>query len=815
MAWPVVADSFTQHIEDECKPLSRPPLISRTYSMVERLVERLEVEKPSSDGAGRVEVTLRRDLGLLEVLMIGIGPNIGSSIFVLIGIAVGISGPALIVAFILNFFVTLLTAMAYAELASAFPETGGGYLWIQEGLFPPLGFLGGWMSWVGHCIACAVYALGFGVGVAALFNQYNINFFGLAPDMIGKLFAVLITIGFIYLNYRGVKGAGRSEIIVSAFLIGIIVLFIAFCVAYVLGPAGVASDAFTPFLKEGVGYMAIATSMGFTFMIFEGYEVVAQTGEEAKDPEKTVPRAMFLCIAISCLIFIVVAIVLLAVLGQIGTIDSGANAMVVASDRVVPFLGGALISVGIIIGSIAAVNSIVFSASRVSFAMGRDGNLPLPFGKLHKKNQTPSTALLISGAIIVFATVALPLNSVAAVADIFILLLFTLVNVSALTLRKKRPDVKRHFITPFFPVIPLVGIGTKLFLAVELFNYEAYAWWMAIAVILVGLLLHYFAKGRKEIERLPVPERVPMSKLELRKYRVLIPVDEPNQAIIDIGCILASRHDGEILFTSIVDVPTTVPLDAVDPKRLEDRKKMLEKLKNHTEMRGVPTRGLVAVSHDVVTAIIDTAKEEGANMILMGWKGYTRTKKRVLGRKMDDMVRRTPCDVIVLRAEERLRPESILILSGGLWHVSSATAVAADIAVANASRVTILNAIINDKYLSKAREYAKRLTGIIEESGALVITKEIRPETIVGGVVAESLDYDLLVMGTSAVRPWEHFDFGPIQDKIIINAKCPVLIYKRVVAMTPEERKLKEQEEREELEEEKVEKAHEKTIGMR
>jgi len=778
------------------------------------MVERIEVGKPPSKHSGGVEVTLRRDLGLLEVLMIGIGPNIGSSIFVLIGIAVGIAGPAIILAFILNFFVTLFTAMAYAELASAFPETGGGYLWIHEGLFPPFGFLGGWMSWIGHCIACAVYALGFGVGVTALFEQYNIEFFGLSSAWVGKIFAALIAIGFIYLNYRGVKGAGRSEILVSIFLIGILGLFIAFSIGYVLGN-GVAPDAFTPFFITTFWPMSVATSMAFTFMIFEGYEVVAQTGEEAKNPEKTVPRAMFLCIAISCLIFVAVAIVTLAVLGWEDTAAQGESALIAAADLAVPVLGGALISIGIIIGSIAAVNSIVFSASRVSFAMGRDGNLPSRFGKLHPKNQTPSASLIFSGVIIVFAVLALPLASVAAVADILILILFTLVNVAAITLRKKRPDVKRHFITPFFPIIPLIGIGTKLFLAVTLFWYEPFAWYLAMAVVFVGLFIHYFAKGRKEIERVPLPERVPMTSAELKKYRVLIPVDEPNPAIIDMGCILAAKHNGEILFTSIVEVPTAVPLDAVDQQLLEDKKKMLEKLKNQTESRGVPTHGLVAVSHEVVTAIIETAQEEHANMILMGWKGFTRTKKRVLGRKMDEMVRRAPCDVMVLRAEERLRPESILILSGGLWHVSSATIVAADIAVENGSRVTILNAILNEKYLNKAREYAKRLTGIIEDAGVPVITKEIHPETIVGGVVAESLEYDLLVMGTSAVRSWEHFDFGPIQDKIIKNSKCPVLIYKRVVASTVEERKQKEEEEREEIDEEKVERVQEKVTGMR
>jgi amino acid transporter/nucleotide-binding universal stress UspA family protein len=736
-------------------------------------------------GSGTVEVSLRRDLGLLEVLMIGIGPNIGSSIFILIGFAVGIAGPAIIVAFVLNFFVTLLTAVSYAELSSAFPETGGGYRWIKEGLFPPFGFLGGWMSWVGHCIACAVYALGFGWGVSALLSQYNVPLFGLSPDDIAKLFAALIAAFFIYLNYRGVKGAGRSEIIVSFFLIGIIAIYILFC-ALAIFSGGTVSNAFEPFFPP-MAIMSIATSMGFTFMIFEGYEVVAQTGEEAKNPEKTIPRAMFLCIIISAVIFILVAIVTIAVLGwkpisDLTTMGNGQDALVVASQKVVPVLGGALISIGIIVGSIAAVNSIVFSSSRVSFAMGRDGNLPTVFGRLHPKNQTPSAALLISGAIIVSACVLLPLNQVAAAADILILLLFTFVNVAALSLRRKRPDVKRHFVTPFFPYVPLAGIASKLFLAVMLFNYEPLAWYFAFAVIFIGLFIHYFVRGRKEIEKVEIPIRAPLTREELAKYRVLIPIDDPkNMPIIDLGCLLASRHNGELLLTSVIEVPTSVPIDAVDKETIDQRKKMLDKLKTYAELRGVGTRALVSVSHEVVTAVVDTAKEEAANVILVGWKGYTRTKKRILGRKMDALLRQTPCDVIVLKAEERIRPDNILVLSGGLWHVSKATEVAADIAVAEKSRVTILNVVVNEKYLTKAREYSKRLKEIVESAGAPVITKEIRPETIIGGVVAESMDYDLLIIGASAAKRWEKFAFGPIQDKIAQTARCPVLVYKRVV----------------------------------
>lgn len=732
-----------------------------------------------------VQVTLRRDLGLLEVLMIGIGPNIGSTIFILIGTGTEIAGPAIILAFILNLFVTICTALSYAELSSAFPETGGGYLWIKEGLFPPFGFLGGWMSWVGHCIACSVYALGFGTGMVWAIDTYNIDVFGLSETAVRIISSVLIALVFIYLNYRGVKGAGRSEIVVSIILIGVITTFILFALFSMMTNPDTSKN-FADFLPNGS--LSVLTSMAFTFMVFEGYEVVAQTGEEAKNPEKTVPKAMFLCIGISTFLFVAVAITAIGVSGWQNIAVWEDFAIINAADSVVPYLGGGLIAFGIIIGSIAAVNSIVFSVSRVSFAMGRDGNLPSRFGKLHPKNQTPTTALMVSGIIIIAMCIFLPMDQVAAVADILILLLFMLVNAAAISLRYKRPDAKRHFLSPWFPLFPIAGIILKFILAMTLFDYEPSAWYMAIMVILIGLMIHYFAKGRKEIERVVVEERVPLTQEELGKFRVLLPVDEhTNETLIDVGCLMAAEKSGELMLISVVELPTAVPINEVDKKLVDERKKLVEKFKKHAELNGIMTRAIVTVSHDVVTALIDTAKEEDVNTIIVGWKGYTNTQKRTLGKKMDLLLRLTPCDVLLMKSDERFRPEKIMILSGGLWHVSRATEVAAMIAKKYNSRITILNVIAEEKYIDVARKYSDRLTEILEKENVPVVVKEIRPESVVGGIISESIDYDLLIMGSSAVHRVHRSDFGLVQDRIVKSAKCPVLIYKRVATFEDKE----------------------------
>ncbi|HYS71824.1 MAG TPA: amino acid permease, partial [Thermoplasmata archaeon] len=163
--------------------------------------------------AGEVEVRFRRDLGLLEITMIGLGPTIGTTIFLLVGPALLMVGPALIVVFLLNFGVTLFTAMAYIELGSAFPETGGGYLWVKTAMRGPYGFIGGWISWFGHCIVGAFYTVSFGYFAVYFLTQNNgpLTFLSAGDQsFVVKGLSLIVLAIFIGVNYRGAKATGRS-----------------------------------------------------------------------------------------------------------------------------------------------------------------------------------------------------------------------------------------------------------------------------------------------------------------------------------------------------------------------------------------------------------------------------------------------------------------------------------------------------------------------------------------------------------------------------------------------------------------------------
>jgi amino acid transporter len=221
-----------------------------------------EGEQSLSSG---VEVNLNRDLGLAEVLMIGLGPNIGSSVFLLIGLATEYVGPALLITFLLNFVVTVFTALAYAELSSAFPETGGGYLWIKEGLFETP-WLPGRMDVRSATVSPAArYAIGFGTGVTLLLQQYNLSLFGMSMETdLVDVHGCIRDRCFCFLNYRGVcQGCeGRSERYGASFLVAS-----SSCFLHVLAwpsssvrlrpPECFRFEPFLPF-----GYLSIATSMG-------------------------------------------------------------------------------------------------------------------------------------------------------------------------------------------------------------------------------------------------------------------------------------------------------------------------------------------------------------------------------------------------------------------------------------------------------------------------------------------------------------------------------------------------------------------------
>jgi amino acid transporter/nucleotide-binding universal stress UspA family protein len=753
-----------------------------------------------------VEVRLSRDLGLLDVTMIGVGAMIGAGIFVLTGIAAGLAGPGLILAFLLNGAVTIFTAMSYAELGSTFPEAGGGYMWVKEALPHPFGFMSGWMSWFGHTVACAVYALGFAAFFLALLTEYGVVLGVLGPASAVTVVAMLVTLAFVAINYAGVSSTGRMESVIAMAKIVILVALIAFAgVAMFRNPNFFAS--FEPFFPNGIDGVFFA--MGLTFIAFQGYEIIAQAGEEVKDPRRSIPRAIFISLAVVIVIYVVIAVVSLGAL----TPEDGREpweilgeqrelAIVEIARRFIPGFGFLLIILGGLLSTTSALNATIFSSSRVSFAMGRDGALPRAFGRIHRKFRVPHLAIVMTG-LVIGVMVLFPIESVALSADVMFLLMFFLVNVALIRLRKLRPDADRGYKVPLFPYVPLAGIVMQLFLAVYLFNYVSvnletgelfeagrFSWTVAGLWIGLGLLTYFFYRGRREIVEIPEKKRVelyevlgaPEAKVELARYRVFLPLREFRDVkLVEFGSWIARARGGELSFLNVVELPRTLPAKAIRFSYVDERIRGLQKLEKAAKKHAVDVRSVVRIGHRPYDIILDAIVEEDVDLLLMGWRGeMPKGERRILGSNIDYLVQRAPCDVAVLRTRGmKDRLARILLISGGTSHVIGAAKLAAIAAKVHGATVTVLR--IRQPGRPEAEDRGRDMIAILRGEGVPVDERTVTARSVFAAAVKASADYDLLVLGASTRWVVKRYAFGPLEDRIARYARCPVLMYRRAV----------------------------------
>jgi len=740
-----------------------------------------EALSTGEEDVGEVEVKFRRDLGLRDIVMIGLGPTIGTTIFLLVGPGFALAGPALVLAFALSFVVTIFTAMAYAELSSAFPETGGGYLWVKTAFREPIGFLGGWFGWFGHCVVCGFYVVAFPLYLFRFLQPFT----GPLPyeGWLVKGAALAVLAIFIYVNFRGTKSTGRSSSIVTVGLVALVSVFIVVGLAWLFrNPSELGN--FEPFLPDGAYHplVLIFMSMGLTFIVFEGYEIIAQTGEEVREPEKNIPRASWITLTIATTIFVLVGFVTIAATGgtECGTSE---YAVLCSAERVFdpyPFVGLALVVVGVSFGSLAASNSLVFSSGRVAFAMGRDGAMPRVFGRLHPRHRTPATAIFASGLVIGFMIISLDVIQIAASADLMFLLLFTLVNAAAIRLRKTHPDVPRPYKMPFFPLVPIVGLVTKGLLAVALVLVSPLAVGIGVAWVVVGLAVHYLWAKRERIvevarameEILPLPEE---------RYQILVPLEDfGDRELVRFASLVGRVEGGTVNVLNVVEVPPILPLDAIDPMYLREVRLGLSRAARIAKDIGLDTRSKVVVSRRAFEAILEAVKEGETDLLVIGWRGG-RGEGRILGSNIDSLVQEAPCDIVVFKsAGLKEKIERILIFNAPEWHVSYATGFAILLAKQHNASLTIYTAATTDEEMAKEKAYSARLAQMCRTHGVSFQEKFVKVANIVDAVVEETKAYDLLAVGASGEWIQHEFAFGSVQDEIARRASCPVLMVRKV-----------------------------------
>ncbi len=746
----------------------------------------------------RFQVSLSRDLGLYDITMIGVGAMIGAGIFGLTGIAAGEAGPVgLLLAFFLNGVVTSLTGLSYAELGAAYPQAGGGYAWVKAGLSRIFGFYAGWISWFSHSVACSLYAVLFGTFFAELMELAGFTFDGgiiilglSGEELLVRLLSAAIALVFVMINVRGSSETGSVGNIITGFKIAVLGLLTFFGIKAMLSMPdwghNFLSDP-SP-LPQGAGGVILA--MGLTFVAFEGYEIIAQSGEEVKDPERNVPRAIFFAIGIVVLIYLSVAFVSIGALQQNSGLpnwlylgNNAERAMIETARAIMPY--GALIMIlGGLASTMSALNATVYSSSRVSFAMGRDRDLPAVFGHIHSRNKTPDWAIYFSGLLIIAMAVLLPITDVASGASITFLLLFLMVNISLIRLRKTHPQLKRSFRVPFVPWLQYFAIAIQLVLAIELFKLSPLAWGVTIVWLLLGLLVyskHGAAQEAVKEEDIVLLEQT----FAARDYSVLLPVSYQSTVhqLANLATLIAKANHGELFALHVIKVP---PQWGMTQGRnfLEQGRPLLEDVIGVGQTFDVPVRTMLRLGRDVARSMVSVARERETNLMILGWPGYTQSKEHVFGSIIDLIGSNPPCDLAVVYMRTYEFPRRILVpVAGGpnarlSLELAITQADAIEEHTGDRPEVTVLNLIkqgSDEKSRNQRRNDLIRELDIERWSLELLI---LPADDIVKGILREGANYDQIVIGAPEEGVLEQVLFGSIPQHVAEKASATVIMVK-------------------------------------
>lgn len=725
--------------------------------------------------------------------MIGVGAMIGAGIFVLTGIAAGESGPASILAFGLNGAVTLLTAFAYAELAAAFPEAGGGYAFVRRAFPGAVGFTAGWMLWFAYTVACSLYALGF----AGYFWEFFLKYTPGIPEAVftvvgehgaGLVVTFVIGASFVGLNARGTAVTGMAENVLTVAKLVILGVFIAYGLkALGVAPAGQTADAFNPFFPRGFGGVFVA--MGLTFIAFEGYDLIATVAEEIKDPERTIPRATFISLGITVVMYLLILFVALAAVrppeGQptwqfLG--EYGETAIVRAAEGFMPAFGVAVIVFGGLLSTMSALNATIMASSRVAFSMGRDRWLPAAVATIHPERRTPHIAIGVTGVLLIAMALALPIEAVGSAASLIFLLTFALVNLSLIVLRRKAPDVPRLYRVPLYPVVPVLGIVLNVFLALYQFTFQPLAWYVTIGWVLVGLLLYYGYFEKEAAARKPQVLEVRAAQEVVVEDSVVVPLHNPDHVgtLLDYARPIADARGNRLLAYSVVEVPQQLPIHE-GSRFKQHREGLLKAARDHAARQHIPLETDLVIAHRAVDGIIAGAKRHHGDCLVMGWKGHTDTSDRIFGEVADQVIRHAPCDLALLKIESDEPPKRCLFPTAGGPHARLAADMLNVLAPAFGMEVTACYVVPPNATAAMRHQADKWITKTLTtlEVEVPVERKLIEATSVAGGIAKESRDYDLVVLGAAREPFLRQVMFGEIPEKVARYSPASVLVVKR------------------------------------
>ncbi|MEX6689269.1 amino acid permease [Danxiaibacter flavus] len=476
------------------------------------------LEMLQQEAAETGKLTLKRSLGAINLVAIGIGVIIGAGLFSLTGIAAANNaGPAVTLSFVVAAVGCAFSALCYAEFASMVPVAGSAYTYAYATLGELFAWIIGWDLVLEYSVGAATVGISWSQYLVKFLAKFNIHLpaqFVQSPfesvtlangeiiHGIINLPAVLIIALITAIIIRGTKGSALFNIIVVALKVGVVLVFIALGWNYI-DPAN-----YHPYIPANTGkfgefgWSGVLRGAGVVFFVFIGFDIVATMAQETKNPKRNMPIGIIGSLLICTILFVLFGYVMTGMANYTEFKNSAAPVAVAIQKTPYAWLSQAVI-VAILIGYTSVILVDLLGQSRVFYSMSRDGLLPKTFSQLHPKFQTPARSNIVLCIFISLFAGLVPISVVGEMTSIGTLLAFIMVCAGVLILRKQQPDVHRPFRTPFVPLVPILGIITCLVMMVSL---PADTWIRLIVWLAIGFAI-YFGYGKKN-SRLRLREKL-------------------------------------------------------------------------------------------------------------------------------------------------------------------------------------------------------------------------------------------------------------------------------------------------------------------
>ena len=687
-------------------------------------------------------------ISLLRAISMSLGVMLVISVLVLLGDLITTDGASLPVIILLSSLVIVGNLLGYVELSMSVPQPGGAYRLVQdceEGNW--LAFLTGWALLLAGITAGGILIQGFAHQSTALVETLAGISLPQFPFAVGIL---LLTAGIKLLPLRKNRNGYLLLLLLAVILV--------FCLA-----------ALPKINLNNLEPTSPDWSVTFNLLLisFLGLEITAGLQGEITKRTTNAPRALFVTPILAGIVTALIAGIVSGVFHPGSTAALGQPLAALAD-----LVAGKWAGVGILSLSITAIplalNRIITLLTRQGYAMTSDGFWPESLKRTNQRSNTPILLIAVF-TILIALTLIFPLDYLAQLGGLLYLIVLMAVN---FTLTRRKQITAAPFHLPIHPWIPAMVLVFDLLLILTWAEYLPAAGLLLLIgfVIFIGYGRHHSIKAKEGVTVFKSPLEEVKTK---QSVRVLVPIANPDtaEALLRLAGTLVRQQGGKVIALRVITVPGQVPLSE-GSSQAETDYALLDRAVDQATKEEFRVQTMTRVSRSVSEGILDTAREEQVDQILLGWLGDTRSISNSLGPVIDPVIKNAPCDVLIVRGDHTQEIKSILVPTAGGPNAPIGARLAATLSQIYGAAVTGLYVQVGRATPRRMDENRQTIEDTLE---GLTFNqppekKVVMANNVLDGILKEAEAYDLVIVGATEQGSFDQFAFGSIPLRIAAQA---------------------------------------------